>query len=187
MVPAEDDREDALADDPRHGSIDLVKALLDVRRDHEHVTEIDEVELLLEVDGHVDRVGVVERRDATDRLWSETTTRPIGGAHVERRAEHRDLVLADLVHILQVGRLAEGVDACERRLLPPRERRDRAVLDGRRRLESELESTLDRLALLTVCDVRELAQVAHPPELPMVRFSVSSHLRLLRDPPVITS
>ena len=60
VVSAQDDGEDTLADDPRDGAVDLVEALLDVRRDDKDISEVDEVEFLLEIDRHVDRVRIVE-------------------------------------------------------------------------------------------------------------------------------
>ena len=164
VVAAEDDREDALGDDERDGTVDLVKALLEVRRDDEDVAEVDEVQLLLEVDRHVDGVGVVQRRDPADCLRPEAAAGAVGRAHVEWGAEDGDLVLADLVHVLDVRSLPEGVDAGEGRLLPPGEGRDRPVLHGWRRFEAVLERPLDGLALLTVRDLGERPDVPHAPK-----------------------
>ena len=121
MVAAENDRKDALADDERDGAVDLVEGLLDVGRDHEHVAGVDQVQLFLQVDGQVHRVGVVEGRDAPDRLWAEAGPGPIRRPHVERRTDDGHLVAADFVNVLDERRFEERVDAGERRLVPARE------------------------------------------------------------------
>ncbi len=179
MVAAQDDGEDPLADDPRDGPVDLVEALLDVGRDDEDVAEVDEVELLLEVHGHVDRVRIVESRDTSDRLRAEAAPGAIGRSHVEGGAENSHLVLADLVDVFEVGGLPKRVDPGERRLLPAGEGRDRPVVDRGCCLEAELESPLDRFPLLAVRDVSQPTEVAGAPKLPVVRFAVFGHEGLL--------
>ena len=61
------------------------------------------------------------------------------------RAEHRDVVLAAAAHVLQVGRLEEGVDAGEVRQLAAGEGRDALVDDGVRAGQAELEAAGDLL------------------------------------------
>ena len=146
VIAADHHREDALLVHEGHRAIDLIERLLDVRRDHEDVAGVAEVQLLDEVDAHVGVVAVVQRGDPPDRLRPEPAAGAIGGAHVERRADDRDVVLADVPDVLAVVGLEEGVDAGERRLRPAREGRDRAVLDRRSRLEAEVDATLELLA-----------------------------------------
>ena len=164
MVAAEDDGENLLGREEGDRAVDLVERLLDVRRDDEDVSGIDEVELLVEVHGQLDGVSVVERRDPADRLGPEAATGPVGSSHVERSADDRDLVATDLVDVLDIGRLAECVDPGERGLRTARERRDRPVLHRGRRFESILERALDRVAMPAVGDVREFADVSRAAE-----------------------
>ena len=85
---------------------------------------------LAQIDSGLVVVGCVEGRDPPHSLRPESRARPEGGATVERHPHHRCAVLADVADVLDEGRLQEGVDAGEMRLLAPRKRRDRPVLEA---------------------------------------------------------
>ncbi|WP_205717440.1 hypothetical protein [Actinomadura soli] len=82
-------------------------------------------------------------RSSRSRFWvsrcrSKWMSGTVGGAGVERRAHHGDLVLADLGDVLQVRRLQERADAGEVRHLAALEGGRRLpVLDGVRRGKAE--------------------------------------------------
>src|SRR5262249_48754047 len=69
----------------------------------------------------------VERRDTADALWAEARAGPGRGAGVERNADHRRVILADVVHGLDIGRLEGGVDAGGVRQVATRKRRNAFV------------------------------------------------------------
>ena len=106
---------------------DLVEALLEIGRNGEHVAGVAQRHLLAQIDAELVIVGRVERRDAADALRSEARAGPIGGAGIERNADHRGVVFADVAHVLHIGRLEERVDAGEMRQLAAREGRDGPV------------------------------------------------------------
>ena len=106
---------------------DLVEALFQIGRDGEHVAGVAQRHLLAQVDAELVVVGRVEGRDPPDALRPEPGARAVGGAAVERDAEHGRVVLADVAHVLDIGRLEERVDAGEMGQLAAREGRDRAV------------------------------------------------------------
>src|SRR5579872_2179531 len=83
--------------------------------------------LLAQIDAELVIVGRVERGDAPDALRPEARSRTIGGAGIEGYSDHRSVVFADVAHILDIGRLHEGVDAGKMRQLASREGRDFAV------------------------------------------------------------
>ena len=84
---------------------------------------------LAQIDAQLEAVRPVERGDLADALRAEAGARAVGGAAVERGAEHGDVVLAAAPDVLQVRRLEEGVDAGEVRQLAAGERRDPPVDD----------------------------------------------------------
>ena len=67
MVAAADNREDAGGVDVRDRLRHLIERLFDVAGDHEDVADIAEIELLVEVDGAIDGVAVIERGDGPHR------------------------------------------------------------------------------------------------------------------------
>jgi len=106
---------------------DLIEGFFDVGRDREDVADIAQRHLLAEVDAELVVVGRVERRDAADALRPEAGAGPVGGAAVERHADHGGIEIADPGHVLDIGRLQEGVDAGIVRELAAREGRDGLV------------------------------------------------------------
>ena len=106
---------------------DLVEALFQIGGDGEHVAGVAQRHLLAQVDAELVVVGRIERGDAPDALRPEPRAGAIGGAEVERNAEHRGVVLADIVDVLDIRRLEERVDAGEVRQLAARKRRNRLV------------------------------------------------------------
>ena len=57
---------------------------------------------LAQVDAQLEAVRAVERGDLADALRAEARARAVGGAAVERGAEHGDVVLAAAPHVLDV-------------------------------------------------------------------------------------
>ena len=112
--------------DMRDAARDLVEALLEIGRDGEDVAGVAQRHLLAQIDAELVIVGRVERRDAADALRPEARAGAVGGAAVERDADDRGVVLADVADVLDIGRLEEGVDAGEVRQLAAREGRDRS-------------------------------------------------------------
>src|SRR6185437_6859104 len=112
--------------------------------------------LLVDVDAAVEPIAVVERRDAPHRLRAEARARPVGGRRIERRADEGSFELADLADVLAIGRLHEGVDAGESRLVAAAEQRDVAVDDRVGGFEAELQRSPDVLVLLLLRDARQL-------------------------------
>ena len=127
VVAAQHQRQGTAGGDMRHAAADLVEALLEVAGDGEHVPGIAQRHLLAEIDAELEIVGGVEGGDAADALRAEAGAGAVGGAGIERDAEHGGIVLADVAHVLDVGCLEEGVDAGEMRQLAPGEGRDGAV------------------------------------------------------------
>ena len=148
MVAAEDDRHGAALVDVGDGLRDLVEGLLDVRGDREDVAEVTNRNRFAQVDAELEAVRAVERRDLANSLGAEASAGAIGGATVEGRAEDSNVVLAGAAHVLDVGRLQEGVDAGEVRQLAAAEGGDRAVLDRVGALEAELKAAGDLLVAL---------------------------------------
>ena len=133
--------------DVRHRLADLVERLLQVARDGEHVTDVDDVELLAEVDAGFVVVRAEQVRRAPDALRPEPGAGPVGGTGIQRYAEDRDLGVVDLVDVLDERALQEGAAlAGEVRLLAADERRDGAVVDGGGGLETEGQPAVDLLA-----------------------------------------
>ena len=139
----------------RHRLGHLVEGLLDIAGDDEDVAGVAEIELLVDVDAAVEPISVIERRDAPHRLRAEARARPVGRRRIERRADKGCLEVADLADVLAIGRLHEGVDAGEGRLMAAAEQRDVAVDDRVGRFEPELERPLDILVLLLLRDAGE--------------------------------
>ena len=100
--------------------------------DGEHVAGVAQRHLLAQIDAELVIVGRVEGGDAPDALRPEAGAGAVGGAAVERDAEHGGVVLADVAHVLDVGRLEEGVDAGEMGQLAAGEGRDRCGRSGSR-------------------------------------------------------
>ena len=123
----------------RHGLGDLIERLLDVAGDREDVAKVGDGDRLTQVDAQLEAVRPVKRGDLADALRAEAGARAVGGAAVERGAEHGDVVLAAPAHVLDVGRLEEGVDAREMRKLAARERRDASIDNGVCPRQAELE------------------------------------------------
>ena len=111
----------------RDAARDLVEALFQIGRDGEHVAGVAQCHLLAQIDAELVIVGIVERRDAPDALRPEARAGPVGRAGIERDADHRGVVFADVAHVLDIGRLEKRVDAGEVRQLAAREGRDRLV------------------------------------------------------------
>ena len=130
----------------RDAAGDLVEALLEIGRDGEDVAGVAERHLLAQVDAELVVVGRVERRDAADALRPEAGAGPVGGAAVERDADDRRVILADVADVLDIGRLQEGVDAGEMRQLAAREGRDRLVGQRVRAGQAHVERPLLLLA-----------------------------------------
>jgi hypothetical protein len=128
VVAADDDRERPLAVDERHRPDDLVEGLLDVGRDDEDVPGVAQGDLVQQVHPEVGAVPVVEGRDLADGLGPEAGPAAVGRAHVERRPDHGNVVAPDLPDVLGVGRLEEGVDPGEHRVVGPAEQRDVPVV-----------------------------------------------------------
>ena len=82
----------------------------------------------------------VEGRDLADALRAEPGAGAVGGAAVERGAEHGHVVLPAAPHVLDVRGLEEGVDAGEVRELAAGERRDPPVDDGVRAGQAQLQA-----------------------------------------------
>jgi hypothetical protein len=132
VVAADDHREAAGVQDVGDTEVNLVERLLDVGRDDEQVTGVPDADLLQQVHADVGTVGVVERGDAAYCLRPETSAAAVGRAHVERCADHGDVMSADVADVLHVRRLQEGVDTGEHRVQATREQRDVPVVDRRR-------------------------------------------------------
>ncbi len=153
MVAAQHDREDAVGDDVTHRLADLVERLLQVARDRADVADVDQVQLLAEIDPHLEVVGAEQVRRPPDALRAEPGARPVRRAGVQRRAEDRHLGVADVVHILDVRALHEGAPlAGEVRDLAAGEGRQGPVGDRVGRLQAVREPALD---LLLVAPVRQ--------------------------------
>ena len=155
VVPAEHDRHDALLRDVRHGLADLVERLLQIARNGEHVTDVDDVELLAQIDAGFVVVGAEQVGRAPNSLRSEPGAGPVGGARIQRNAEDGDLGVVDLVDVLDERTLQErAAFAREVRLLAADEGRDGSVVDGGRGLEAEAQTALDLLAQPAIAEVR---------------------------------
>src|SRR6266496_183092 len=109
---------------------DLVERLLDVARDREDVADIRDRDRLSQVDTELEVVRAVQRGDLPDALRPEPRTGTVGGAAVERGAEHHHVVLTRPTDVLDVRRLQKGVDAGKVWQLPARERGDPFVHNG---------------------------------------------------------
>jgi len=92
---------------------DLIEAFFKVRRDGEDVAGIAERHLFPEIDAHLVIVGRIERRDSSNSLGAEAGAGAVGGAAVEGDADDGGIILADILDVLDIGRLQEGVDAGE--------------------------------------------------------------------------
>jgi len=167
--------------------VDLVEGLLDVGGDDEDVPGVADGDLLQQVHPDVGAVGVEQPRDAAHALGPEAGAAAVGGAHVERGPDHGNVVPADLVDVLAIRRLQERVDPGELRIEPAGEQRDVAVVDRRRRLQSQIQGPGDQLPALGVGGVLEPASRSHArqprpggveviPEAPVV---AGAHLGLL--------
>src|SRR6266478_2843601 len=117
MVAAEHQRQRARREHMGDAPGYLVEALLQISRDREYVAGIAQRHLLAQVDAELVVVRRVERRDAANALRSEASPGPIGRAGIERDADQRRIILADVAHILHIGRLQKGVDAGKMRQL----------------------------------------------------------------------
>src|SRR5579885_3519871 len=117
------------------------------------------------IDGAVDGVAVIERRDAPHRLRSEPRARAEGGRGVEGHAHEGGLVPADLPDVLAVRRLHEGINPREGGLMTAAEAGDGPIDHGVRGLEPVLERAADLLFLLLLRDLREPLQVARAAKL----------------------
>ena len=93
----------------------------------EHVAGVAQRHLFAQVDAELVIIGRVERRDAADALRPKARAGPIGGAGIERNAEHGGVIFRHVAHVLDIRRLEERVDAGEMRQLAARKRRDRLV------------------------------------------------------------
>ena len=158
VVAAEHDRERAAGVDVRDGLGDLVEGLLDVAG-------------IVKMSPRSAMVIDSRRSTPSSKLYGpysaeilrmpcgpEAGARAVGGAAVERGAEHRDVVLAAAAHVLHVRRLEEGVDAGEVRQLAAGERRDALVDDGVGARQAELQAAGD---LLLPLRGRQLGLRAH--------------------------
>mmetsp|Transcript_75505 Transcript_75505/g.233583 ORF Transcript_75505/g.233583 Transcript_75505/m.233583 type:complete len:239 (+) Transcript_75505:553-1269(+) len=143
VVSPEDYGESAAGGNVAHSVADLIEGLLYVCGDGKDVAHVAERHLLPEVHGHLVIVGRVESGDLADALRPKARAGPVGGAAVKGRADDRGVVEADVLHVLDVGSLHEGVDACEVRQLPARHHGDVAVLDGAGRLQAQLFGTFN--------------------------------------------
>ena len=128
MVAADDDRHGPGRKDMRTGTTDLIEALFDIAGNGEDIAGIAQRHLFAQIDSHFIVVGRVERRNLAQALRPETRPRTIGRAPIEGHAQHGRVILADLLHILRIGRLQEGVDPGVMRQFPAREGRDRLVV-----------------------------------------------------------
>ena len=138
----------------RHRLADLVERLLQVARDGEHVTDVDDVELLAQIDAGFVVVRAEQVGGAPDSLRAESRAGPVGGTRIQRHAEDRDLGVIDLVHVLDERTFQEcPAFACEVRLLAADERRDGAVVDRRRGLQAKAQAAVDLLAQPAVAEV----------------------------------
>ena len=127
VIAAEHDRQRARGEHVGDTARNLVKALFEVGGNREDVAGIAERHLLAQIDAELVIVGRVERRNAPYALRPETGPRAIGGAGIEGNADHGSIVFRDVAHVLDIGRLHEGVDAGEMRQLAARERRNIAI------------------------------------------------------------
>ena len=148
VVAAEHHGERPAGVDVRDGLGDLVERLLDVARDGEDVAQVGDGDRLAQVDAQLEAVRAVQRGDLADALWAEPGAGAVGGAAVERGAEHGDVVLAAAAHVLQVRRLEERVDPGEVRQLAAGERGDAAVDDGVGARQAQLQAAGDLLLVL---------------------------------------
>ena len=139
MVAAADDGKYTRRVDMRDGLGDLVEGLLDIAGNDEDVAGVAKIELLIDVDAAVEPIAVIERRDAPHRLRAKAGAGAVGGGGIERRADEGRLEVADLADVLAIGRLHEGVDAGEGRLMAAAEQRDVAIDDGVGGFKSELQ------------------------------------------------
>ena len=149
VVAAEHDRERARL--RRRGATALEiwsKVFSMFAGDREDVAEVGDGDRLAQVDAELEAVRAVERGDLADALRAEPGAGAVGRAAVERRAEHRDVVLAAAADVLDVGRLEEGVDAGEVRQLAAGEGRDAFVDDGVGARQAELQAAGDLLVPL---------------------------------------
>ena len=145
MVATQDDRHRTAGEDMGAGARDLVEGLLDVRRDGEDVARIAKRHLFPQVHAQFVVVGGVERGDLADALWPEAGAGAVGGAAVERRAQHGGVEMADIGHVLRIGRLQEGVDAGIVGQFTAREGGDGAVLHRFRRRQPHAQRPLPLL------------------------------------------
>ena len=102
VVAAQHDGERAAGVHVRHGLGDLIERLLDVAGDREDVAQIGDGDRLTQVDAQLEAVRPVKRGDLADALRAEAGARAVGGAAVERGAEHGHVVLAAPAHVLDV-------------------------------------------------------------------------------------
>src|SRR4029450_8794180 len=127
----------------------------DIAGNDEDVAGIAKIELLENIDAAVEPVAVVERGDAPHRLRPEPRSRTIGGGRVEGRTDKGRFEIADLADVLAVGRLHEGVDAGEGRLMAAAEEGDIAIDDGGGGFEAEPQRAPDLFVLLLLRDARQ--------------------------------
>ena len=139
VVPPENHRKDAALLDVGDRLIDLIEALLDVRRDHADVADIDHVEGFDQVHAQLEVVAGVLRRDRTHRLRSPACARAERRAGVEWHAEHGDILAAKRSHVFQKRRAQVGSGVGEAPRAAPIEEGNRAVADRLRRLETQFE------------------------------------------------
>ncbi len=149
----------------RDGFRDLIVALGDVRR-AEDIADVAHLERLTQVDPELEVIGRVQRRNAANALWTEARAGAIGSPDVERDAQKRNVVLADLAHVFEIRRFEKRVDAGPVRQLAPLEATDLGfVFDGVHAFETELLAAADFFLPLAVRDGVLFLQGAHAFEL----------------------
>jgi hypothetical protein len=106
VVPAEDDRDHARADDLAHQRLERRVRALRVGRKHRRVAEVDEPQLGKRVDPGLEvRPGRAAR--GPDRARPEARPRSVGDEVVRRRADDGDVVLGQQRRVLRVRQPAE--------------------------------------------------------------------------------
>ena len=126
----------------RNPARDLVEALFQIGGNGEDVARVAQRHLLAQIDADLVVIRRVERRDAADALRPEAGAGAIGGAAVERDADHRCIVFRDIAHILHIGRLQEGVDPGEMRQLARARKSESFCRSGIRRRAGPCRATI---------------------------------------------
>ena len=127
MIAADHQRQRARTGNVGDAFGDLVKGLLQIGRDGEHIARIAQRHLFPQVHAHLVVIRRIKRRNPAHTLRPKARTGAVGCAAVERDAEHGGIIATHVADVLHVGCFEECVDPGEVRQLPAGEGRDGLV------------------------------------------------------------